>query len=69
MRERQRFYRAIVTSATGRRFTISFRGDNLQLAHDHAEHCCLSNDYSVEEVRYIGTAEPTGDFGVFKELP
>lgn len=69
MSTRPRYYRIIVESATGRRGTVSFEADDIMLAIDHAQQLCRVHDYTLIETTYVGTAEPTGDFGAFKELP
>lgn len=65
---RQQFYRAFALRP-GANLSISFRADNLQLAHDHAAHCCRQEGVELVGVRYIGREEPTTpDYGHLKEI-
>jgi hypothetical protein len=65
---RQQFYRAFALRP-GANLSISFRADNLQLARDHAGHCCRQEGVELVGVRYIGREEPTTpDYGHFKEI-
>ena len=71
--EIQKFYRAIVSTRLGTHYTISFRGDNKQLALDHAQHCVShqfndkGGDVFVKRVDFIGREAPESspDFGRF----
>ncbi len=62
----KQYYRAVLTK-DGKRFTLEFRHDSIDLAAIHAKLFAKMDGYKVEEVEFAGYVQPQ-QMGQYKEV-